>query len=88
MGGMLFVKYALWIRHGRQAQAIASFQRNTLDHPRRVVWAGDLDRDLQPDVLFDFPLGDVGQNYVLFLSSAAAAEQLVSKVAAFSTPGC
>jgi hypothetical protein len=33
-------------------------------------------------------LGDVGANYVLFLSSSSGAEQLVARVANFSTPGC
>jgi len=84
----VFVNYVLWLREGRRAQELASFGRNWLGHPRQIVWAGDLDGDRRPDLLFDFPLGDVGQNFVLYLSSAAAGDQLVSRVATFSTPGC
>jgi hypothetical protein len=39
-------------------------------------------------LLFDFKLGDVGDNYVLFLSSLRAGDQLVSEAASFPTPGC
>ena len=85
-GGVVFTNYTLWFRHGRQTQRVAVFQRNTLDHPRQLMWAGDLNRDGRPDFLFDFPLGDVGNHYVLFLSSSDG--QLLSKVATFSTPGC
>lgn len=88
VGGTVFVNYALWTRHGREAQRIASFERNSLDNPRQIVWAGDIDRDARPDLLFDFPLGDVGHNYVLFLSSTRGGDRLVSEAAAFSTPGC
>jgi len=88
VGGFVLTDYTLWVRHRQQVHAVASFARATPDHPRRVVWAGDVDRDLRPDLLFDFPLGDVGHHYVLFLSSAATGEQLVSQVAVFSTPGC
>jgi hypothetical protein len=88
VGGIVFVNYTLWIRLGRDAQQVASFERNGLDNPRQIVWAGDLDRDARPDMLFNFPLGDVGHNYVLFLSSMRAGNQLVSEAATFSTPGC
>jgi hypothetical protein len=84
----VFVNYVLWLREGRRAQELASFERNWMAHPRQIVWAGDLDGDRRPDLLFDFPLGDVGHNFVLYLSSAAAGNQLVSRVATFSTPGC
>ena len=87
-GDTILTDYQFWVRRGQQAQMIASFERNGLDNPRQVVWSGDLDRDLQPDILFDLPLGDVGSNYVLFLSSLRVAEQLVARVADFSTPGC
>ena len=85
-GGVVFTNYTLWFRHGRQTQKVAAFQRNTLGNPRRLIWAGDLNRDSRPDFLFNFPLGDVGSNYVLFLSSSEG--PLLSKVATFSTPGC
>jgi hypothetical protein len=39
-------------------------------------------------LLFDFPLGDAGNNFVLYLSSARTRDQLVARVASFSTPGC
>ena len=87
-GGVVFENYELWIRHGQQAHMVASFERNGPDHPRQIVWSGDLDGDLRPDVLFDFPLGDAGANYVLFLSSAGTRNQLVSQASTFATPGC
>jgi hypothetical protein len=83
---VVFTDYTLWLRHGPQTQRVAAFQRNTLDHPRQVVWAGDLNRDNRPDFLFNFPLGDAGNNYVLFLSSSEG--PLISRVATFSSPGC
>lgn len=82
---VVFENYTLWISHGRERQQVASFERNV---SRQLVWAGDIDRDARPDLLFDFPLGDAGQNYVLFLSSLRASDQLVSEAASFSNPGC
>jgi hypothetical protein len=88
VGGVVFENYTLWITHGRERQRVASFPRNGLDNPRQVMWAGDIDRDARPDVLFNFPLGDAGANYVLFLSSLRAADQFVSESASFSNPAC
>jgi hypothetical protein len=85
---VVFVNYAFWVRHDRDRQRLITFERNTLDHPRQLMWAGDLDGDHRPDLLFDFPLGDAGNNLVLYLSSARTGGQLVSRVASFSTPGC
>jgi hypothetical protein len=82
---VVFENYTLWISHGRERQQVASFERNV---SRQLVWAGDIDRDARPDLLFDFPMGDAGQNYVLFLSSLRARDQLVSEAASFSNPGC
>lgn len=87
-GGNVLVNYSLWIRHRQTFQQIASFKRSAFDNPRQLLWAGDLDRDERPDLLFDFPPGDVGVNYVLFLSSLRSENQLVAKAASFSTPGC
>jgi hypothetical protein len=84
----VLTNYALWIRHQQESQLIATFPRNSPDHPRQVIWIGDLDRDRRPDVLFDFPLGDVGANYELFLSSAASDRQFLARVARFSASGC
>jgi hypothetical protein len=84
---VVFENYTFWISHGRERQQVASFERNVLDG-RQLVWAGDIDRDARPDLLFDFPLGDAGENYVLFLSSLRAGDRLVSEAASFSTPGC
>ena len=83
---VVFENYTFWISHGRERQRIASFERNAGGH--QVVWAGDIDRDARPDLLFDLPLGDVGHNYVLLLSSLRASDQLVSEAASFLTPGC
>jgi hypothetical protein len=88
IGGPMLTNYVFWMRHGQASQAVARFERNSPDHGRRLIWSGDLDRDLRPDLLFDFPLGDVGENYVLFLSSAAAEGKFVARVASFATPGC
>jgi hypothetical protein len=80
--------YALWVRHQQESQLIAAFPRNSPEHPRQIIWIGDLDRDMRPDALFDSPISDVGANYQLFLSSAAPQSQFLARVAAFSTPGC
>jgi len=85
---VVFVNYAFWVRHGRDRQRLITFERNTLGHPRQLIWAGDIDDDRRPDLLFDFGLGDVGHNFALYLSSARTGDQLVSRVASFSTPGC
>ena len=85
VGGVVFENYTLWISHGRERQRVALFERNV---SRQVIWAGDIDRDARPDVLFNFPLGDAGANYVLFLSSLRGADQFVSEAASFSNPGC
>ena len=84
----MFVNYTFWVRHGRDRQQLVTFERNVLDHPRQLLWAGDIDGDHRPDLLFDFPLGDAGNNLVLYLSSARTGDQLVARVASFSTPGC
>jgi hypothetical protein len=86
--GVVFVNYAFWVRHGRDLQRLITFERNTLGHPRQLLWAGDIDGDQRPDLLFDFPLGDAGHNLVLYLSSARTGVELVARVASFSTPGC
>ena len=87
VGGVMFENYTFWILRGRERQRVASFERNSPDG-RQLLWAGDIDRDARPDLLFDLPLGDAGHNYVLFLSSMRAGDQLVSQAASFSTPGC
>ena len=84
---VIFENYTFWIRHGRERQQVASFERNVLDG-RQLLWVGDIDRDARPDLLFDFKPGDVGHNYVLFLSSLRSGDQLVAEAASFSTPGC
>jgi hypothetical protein len=84
----VFVNYAFWVRHGRDRQRLITFDRNALGQPRQLIWAGDIDGDHRPDLLFDFGLGDVGDNFVLYLSPARTGDQLVSSVASFSTPGC
>ena len=86
VGGVVFENYTLWIRHGREGQPVASFERSGL--PRQLVWAGDIDRDARPDLIFNFPVGDADDNYVLFLSSLRASDQFVSEAASFPTPGC
>lgn len=88
VGGVIFKEYSLLISSPQHLQVLESFKRISMDNPPKLVWSGDLDRDSSPDLLFNFPLGDVGDNYVLFLSSAASGRKLVSRVASFSTPGC
>jgi hypothetical protein len=87
-GEIIFTNYVLSVRRQDAVQVVAKFSRSALDNPRQIVWAGDLDRDLRPDLLFDFPLGDVGTNYELFLSTAATGNEFVRRVATFATPGC
>jgi hypothetical protein len=80
--------YTLWMQRPGQAQQLVRFDRSGFDNRRQIVWAGDLDHDLRPDVLFDFPLDGGGHEYQLFLSSMAGPGDLVGKAATFSAPGC
>ena len=87
-GGVILVDYTLRVRRGEQSQLITSFDRSGLDNPRQILWAGDIDRDTRPDLLFDFPEGDVGHRYVLYMSNRAGQGPLVREVATFTAPGC
>lgn len=87
-GGNIFLDYSLWFRHRQHFQRFASAARVGLDNPPELRWAGDLDRDNVPDVLFDVPTGDVGGRHLLFLSSRASGDELVAHVATFAFPGC
>jgi hypothetical protein len=69
-------------------QVIAEFPVIDTDGPPKLLWAGDLDRDDKPDVLFDLTTSYAGRLYVLFLSSKAADGQLIGEVGRFRVTGC
>lgn len=62
--------------------------RMAMENTANLQWAGDLDRDGKLDLLYRLPVGDYGERYVLFLSSAATPPALVEQVAAFDVPDC
>ncbi len=80
--------YAIHMTIGPTRQVIAEFPIIDTDGPPQLLWAGDLDRDDKPDVLFDLTTSYADRLYVLFLSSHAAGEQLVREVGRFRVAGC
>lgn len=53
-----------------------------------VFFAGDIDRDGKPDLLYDLSTHYNVSNVTLFLSSKAAMGKLVKQVASWNTTGC
>ncbi|MFQ6008013.1 MAG: hypothetical protein ACE5K8_03590, partial [Candidatus Zixiibacteriota bacterium] len=53
-----------------------------------LLWAGDIDRDGQIDLLLDISNHYAASDYVLFLSSEADTDELVKPVAKLHIPGC
>jgi hypothetical protein len=80
--------YQIMLQRGPRRQVLAVFPRVDWDGTPRLLWAGDLDRDQQLDLLLDLRRSYVGNIYVLFLSSLAGADSLVGRAAEFATAGC
>ena len=87
-GGMVFLDYAFWLRGNQRRELVVMKSRLSSENPPSVEWAGDLDRDDVPDFILNVPQGDVGAYYILFLSSMATGDQLVSPVATWTIHGC
>jgi hypothetical protein len=87
-GGMLFLDYAFWLRGPSRRELVVMKSRMSSENPPSVEWAGDLDRDGVPDFILNMPIGDVGSYFVLFLSTMATDNQMVSPVATYTRPGC
>jgi len=73
---------------GGQSQDLAAPSRFAEDGVPSLVWAGDLDRDGKLDLYMDFTDHYNVSDYVLLLSSHAAAGRLVKKVASRRYVGC
>jgi hypothetical protein len=80
--------YQIEITQGSRRQRIADFPEIDLDGKPVLIWAGDLDRDTMPDVIFDLTTSYAGRRYVLFLSSSAEPKQVVKEAATFLVSGC
>lgn len=73
LGGSVFQNYRVRLSAGGRTQVLYEQVRIDfeLESPHRLEWAGDLDRDGFPDLLVSN----------LFLSSAAGANEILSRVA-------
>lgn len=88
VGGVRVSDYEIRMYQGTRTQTLAAFPRIDGDGPPQLVWAGDLDRDGEPDALLDLTTSYAGKLYVLFLSSSARNDELVGRVAEFRVGGC
>ncbi len=91
-GNVFFHDYQFRLITGRHpnntTQAVGNIDPFVLDGIPHLVWAGDIDRDGNFDLLFDFTDHYNKRHYVLFVSSAAKEGELVGKVAELVTTGC
>ncbi|MCZ6680381.1 MAG: hypothetical protein O7E52_24385 [Candidatus Poribacteria bacterium] len=79
-----FKNYELELFQGESSQIILSY-RSTNDAVPYLLWAGDLDRDGQLDLLIDATNHYALSAPTLFLSSAAQDNRLLAQVAALMT---
>jgi hypothetical protein len=86
--GQAIDDYMIYLDREGRRQILAEFARIGLDGPPQLVWAGDLDRDGEPDALFDLARTYVGNHFVLFLSTSATTDQLVERVSEYRVSGC
>jgi len=90
--GPTFEEYTLtlWYRRsGRpEVQEIATLDSFSIDGTPELLWAGDLDGDARPDLIFDLRTHYNMSELALFLSSEAGPEEVVALVARFVTTGC
>ena len=63
------------------AQTLVHWDQFLVNSFPGVIWAGDLDRDGKVDLFMDTARHEASVGYALFLSSAAAEEEFVGKVA-------
>jgi hypothetical protein len=76
------------LSRGEKRQTIATIAGCCNDNWPAILWAGDLDRDGELDLLLDVSNHYAGGNLALFLSSVARKGDLVGEVARFATTGC
>ncbi len=96
-GDLLILNYTLMLyrmpggSRGQQEtkrQVLVQFERTAYDGLPTLLWAGDLDRDGQLDLLMDIRNHYAGRHYALFLSSEADNNDLVKLVADLRLSGC
>jgi hypothetical protein len=76
------------LSRGERRQKVASIANCCNDTWPAIIWAGDLDRDGELDLLLEVSAHYAGSEQVLFLSSAAGKSGLVGKVARFTASSC
>jgi hypothetical protein len=87
-GEVIITDYELLLKRYQRAQVMASLPRIALDSHVEIVWAGDLDADDRLDALLDLSPSYASHRYVLFVSSLAWGEDLVTQVAERAVAGC
>ncbi|MBI5473826.1 MAG: hypothetical protein HY961_15930 [Ignavibacteriae bacterium] len=80
--------YKVILYSDQRRQTILNRARSYLDGSPTLRWAGDLDRDGRLDLLMDLTNHYNVSEPTLFLSSRAAANELVKKVASHRQVGC
>jgi len=76
------------LSEGNRSQLLWSHRGECSDAHWDVLWAGDLDRDGELDLLVDFSAAYAGYPDVLLLSSRAKPGQMVGEAARFNHAAC
>lgn len=91
-GAIYFHDYHFLLVAGRQpdytTQELGHIKPFVLDGVPKLIWAGDVDRDGELDLLLDVTWHYNLSHYALYLSSAAKEGELVAKVAELIRTGC
>ncbi len=73
---------------GFRSQRVVFLEHVSLDGRPELLWSGDLDRDGQPDFLFDLTHHYNISHLALFLSSQANEDEIAGFVGELVTTGC
>ncbi|MFP6582861.1 MAG: hypothetical protein VCD00_09935 [Candidatus Hydrogenedentota bacterium] len=92
-GNVLFKNYTLHLDyrqngHSTVTQELVFYEQLSEEAYPRLLWAGDLDGDNKLDLIMDITYHYNVQHLVLYLSSYAAAGELVRLAAELKTSGC
>lgn len=83
LGEPEFVDYQIQMTGRARLTPVFSIARLDHDRPPRILWAGDLDRDNVPDIVYLH-----SRRYVLMLSGDAGDGRFVREVASFEITDC